>query len=607
MFRELYHIIVKNFKLIVRDFASLFLLIIGPLLIIGLLALSFSSLGFNDITIGYVNAANVDETVIQPFMSFAKLELYNDLENCKRDLKQQKLHICMLFERGEEIFETEDISDEDNEIIDKDIIKVNTYIDNTREVISIILVERIKTELGAKKEQISIQSINTVMDNMKEITIFLDKNKNDLKEIKYEINDQRDSLYEIKNELEEVRNDLIIRRNELSQLKNQLEDDLDDTKTEVNNAFFEAHQDINNAINKVVAARNFLYQMGISDAKIHNEISDVLSDLYEAKQEISDEHQKINNRLNNVNNLISQFNGIINDMDNVKKLIDKNVIRVENSINGLNNYNQKIDKAIVDITEKQGEFENMLSMDASKLVKPLLVQYTPVYTGTQRAKNVYTQYQQEIEELGTSDVQAIQILFPVVLLMLIVFISMLFSNIIVLEEVNSKAYFRNFLLPVNRTLFFVGIFVTSLIITMFQIMILLLVGHNIFLLDIFNNFLTITAIIILTAMVFTLYGMSVGYIIRTKITSVIVTIFLVIMTLLVSGILVPVERMSPFMSDVASIMVFNLSIKGLQQALFYDISLSEINGPLIGLIFHTVFMFVAVVILKYVTDRLYKK
>ncbi len=594
--RQLYNIILKNMKLIIRDSTSLFLLIIGPFLLIGLLALSFSSLGFNNITIGIINnyETGQETSLFQPLKTFSRLQGYENLDACISALKLQKIHICIGIKDGATISGGGNIK------------KITVYIDNTREIISLILIEKIKAEFSSQKEQISLESINTILDNLKEIVFVLEDSGRKLKELKQTIKKERQELYEIKSEFETIRNDLEERKDHLYRIKHQLENDITETSEDLDETFDKINKQITNAINKITSLRNFVYSSGINNAYLNQELDKSMNDLYELQNDIADDKQALVQRLENVEDLLQEFDSMIEEMDTIREVIDRNEVRIDNAIDAMNEYENTIDGSIQDMDENQIKMQKILNVDTNNIIKPLLIDYKPIYLGSKRAQEKYKELLDKEITLKKGDVQAIQILFPIITLMVIVFIGMLFSNIIVLEEVNSKAYFRNFLVPINQSIFFVGTLITSLMITLFQIMMLLFIGHFIFYLDIFSNFRTIAAIAVLSTMIFTLYGMAVGYMIRVPMTSVIVTIFIIIMNIIIAGILVPIERMSPFMSKIASGMPFSLSIKAIQQALFYNVQIEQMWGIILALIIHGIVMIVLVLLIKRITDKGYE-
>ena len=65
--------------------------------------------------------------------------------------------------------------------------------------------------------------------------------------------------------------------------------------------------------------------------------------------------------------------------------------------------------------------------------------------------------------------------------------------------------------------------------------------------------------------------MTIAYFVKTKTTSLLVSAFFLIITILLGGIVYPVERMAPLMSYIAKLVPFTSGISMLQQSIFYNL------------------------------------
>ena len=128
-------------------------------------------------------------------------------------------------------------------------------------------------------------------------------------------------------------------------------------------------------------------------------------------------------------------------------------------------------------------------------------------------------------------------------------------------EVNSKAYFRNLLSPIHQKIFIVGLFFTSLIIVLFQILFLLIILQINFSIPIFGNaggvdftpFLSLIIIIVHLLVIFILLGMFFGYAITSNQVSILVTTFVMLFMFLLSNIIVPIEIMPEGIGNIISL------------------------------------------------------
>jgi ABC-type multidrug transport system permease subunit len=229
---------------------------------------------------------------------------------------------------------------------------------------------------------------------------------------------------------------------------------------------------------------------------------------------------------------------------------------LELDIKSTEEYSLKIDSATQNIEKIQEEMNSSLSRLtrlqpslAEKLVTPILQNFEPVI----------------------SDIDNITLAFPGMLAIIIIFISILFSNIVTLAEINSKAFYRNMIAPVSSLIFIFGLIITNILIVSIQISVLLLVGQFQFRIDLFQRFLPIFAIISLLAMFFICIGMIAAVMLKNPQTSILTTTFLALGFFLFSDAVAPLETMpalaaafaakNPFVIATAAfkkIIIFNL-------------------------------------------------
>ncbi|PIN79415.1 hypothetical protein COV16_04270, partial [Candidatus Woesearchaeota archaeon CG10_big_fil_rev_8_21_14_0_10_34_8] len=123
------------------------------------------------------------------------------------------------------------------------------------------------------------------------------------------------------------------------------------------------------------------------------------------------------------------------------------------------------------------------------------------------------------------------------------FISVMLSNMLVLNETHSPAYFRNFLLPINHFWFILGLFITTLVMIGMQLAVLLLVAYFSFGVVFTANTPVFFAAVLLSVIVFIEIGMIFGYIIKQRQTSLLTSLFFALILFFFSDIVFPLEIM----------------------------------------------------------------
>jgi ABC-type polysaccharide/polyol phosphate export permease len=189
---------------------------------------------------------------------------------------------------------------------------------------------------------------------------------------------------------------------------------------------------------------------------------------------------------------------------------------------------------------------------AEKLIKPITESFEQVLPGV---KNIQSTY-------------------PMILATITIFISILFSNVVTILEINSKAYIRNLLSPANDIVFTIGLAITNFLVVMTQIFVMLLVGEFRFGISIFSNLANVLPIVMMLVIIFMLLGMCFAYITGTTQTSILLTTFLALGFFLMSNAVMPLESMPP---SAASIAAFNPVVIGtnmLRQALLFHVPIS---------------------------------
>ncbi|MFT7616223.1 MAG: hypothetical protein ACI8Y7_001052, partial [Candidatus Woesearchaeota archaeon] len=110
----------------------------------------------------------------------------------------------------------------------------------------------------------------------------------------------------------------------------------------------------------------------------------------------------------------------------------------------------------------------------------------------------------------------VYLLFPAILPILIIFISILFSNIIVLDEIYSSAQMRNFIMPIHDVFMLLGFYLTNVFVVVFQVSVLLVFAQFQLNIYVFANILSVGFVSMLLSSVFILLGMLLAYVTNSK-------------------------------------------------------------------------------------------
>lgn len=249
-----------------------------------------------------------------------------------------------------------------------------------------------------------------------------------------------------------------------------------------------------------------------------------------AKENISDAEIEsiISITYTNISNEISILKSSVSDLgDAVSSARDSlaNANEMKEAANtGLADALQKIDAAIKDIASMGGSLSLMeeqlvVGLDATKFVKPITT---------------------SIKEV-TNEKRYIGFIFPILLVMMLMFGGIFFSSSLVISEKTSRAYFRNLIVPVRRITFVFASYITTMIVLMAETGIVFGVVYF------FTKSpvkLELVGLLALVASVFVFLGLLIGYVSRNAEVSMLISIAVVALLLFFSNLILPIEAIS---------------------------------------------------------------
>ena len=572
MIQQFFALISKNLKNLFRNWTSIFLLIIGPLILITVLIVAFSDMGFHNITIGYVGDQEVISSIIDQIDNLGNFKQFQSIDVCKSELKKQKVHLCI------------DVKDEET-------TNIQLNFDNTREVISLILISQIREGITREKDTVLRSKTNSLMDNLRDTQVYISDKQKGISQIIYTLKDYIIEIEDTQTEMLRTRNEIDLHITNLQNLKH----DLEDVKKGVDAGASEFYKDTNSIYTTeqdLIQTRNNLRQLNQDTTAIDQAIASISmlqSTLIDIQGTISDTQ-------NELNTAIWQIEQAISSLKRAKTFLyetDLKLTKIKNSLSAkiieLNNINGELNS-------KQNQLSSTTSMNIDTLVNPFVLQMEPLFQGSERiqmlASSGITLSKETAQELIS--ISSVQTLLPFLLSILICFIAVIISNIIILDEKNSPAYTRNLITPIPRILDILSILLTILSVLLIIVGVILMVGYFVFFLDLSQSIGTIILVSTLLTLIYSLWGMSLGYLIRSTTTSLLIAAFFLILNIFLSGTIFPVERMSRIILSISSVIPFRDGLSILQQSMFYNIEMVYFYPKIIKLL---IILFVSILVL----------
>lgn len=212
------------------------------------------------------------------------------------------------------------------------------------------------------------------------------------------------------------------------------------------------------------------------------------------------------------------------------------------------------------------------------------------------AKVVSSPFVTKIEKVAPENTY-LNYMFPALIILVIMFSSLLLGTTIVMMEKSSPAFTRNFFLPVKKITFVLSTYITTLILILIQVVVIL--GISLIFLDgVWSTILPLALILFLAASVFTFLGMILGYLFSSEETAILASISLGSLLLFISGVILPLESISPVLREVTSFNPFVLSEKLVREVILFNTPLHVLWVNL-GLIFcYTLILFLIILIIE---------
>jgi len=568
------------------------MLVIGPLALILLIGFAYSGEGIHSVNIGAISSDfNTLEPAFSNFSYFADVISYENPESCINDMALEKVHICLEF--SEEFMTTGDIPTG----------TIIFYFDNSKKALSNKIVETISDFFGVQADKISLDSATTIFQNIENMVVYLyDKNQD---------------IAFIINESDSIKNDLILRKEKLIVIQKEFEPSynkikniqikLDNLSIEINKSYNEfdssmelvfdnlevlennlkilkltypsqkiyiSNKTFTTNIGEFVSANISYYNLSDLNFSLINEsisipefnqsidLKDLSSDLstglilelsLDSISLFRNSATKLQNSTTTYFNYIdeqkTEFDTAVSLLDTVKKLIDADIkasdeyiLKINSGVASMLLVQKELNSSLADLSKLNPEL-------AEQLVNPIMENYEPLLPG----------------------VENIKIAFPGMLTIIIIFISILFANIVTLGEINSTAFYRNLITPVNKLIFTIGLMITNIFVVLFQVVILLLVAKFSFNIDILSQFGPLIFIILLLVLLFSSIGMIFALLIRNEQSSILTTTFVALGFFLFSNSVTPLETMPKLAASIAAKNPYVIASSAFRKILIFNV------------------------------------
>ncbi|MBR9676834.1 ABC transporter permease [Candidatus Woesearchaeota archaeon] len=546
MIRQVLKIISKNLKLLLRSKSSASVVILGPLLLMFLVGVAFNNNAQLKLNIGVYaeEYTTLTENVIASLDNDRFEVLRFDAEQtCVRNTELGVTHACIVLPKDLKIEEGKT-----NEIL--------FYVDYSRINIVYNILDQVSTQFSTISKNLSIDLTNTLIDKFNEVKDHVDDDKTLVEGLKSREDDLKKDLADLKEGLDKM--DLSIATNgtsistirtDISELNNYFDDVTDDAEDVVE--FVIDNPDTWGSNNSLKTMAEDLQDL-IIDAK--NDTINLTTDQLMAK---------ISAAMDDMGSKLEQANKI-------KGTAKSDIVEAQSSVDKTIG---KLDDLKESLTQAQNIIDNIAVKDAESIVNPISTRI------------------ESISSKGTR----LNYLFPSLMALVVMFISLMIPSLIIVMEKNYEAHFRNFVTPTGDFAFLTGTFFTNFVLLMLQLVIILTVAGFFFRDTMLATLPAILLILVLLIVLFSLIGMGIGHVFNSQETVTIGAVSVASMFMLLSDFILPLESMPYYAQAVAAYNPFVIGSSLLRKTLLFNTPLSDLSLNIYVLLAYSFIIFILMV------------
>jgi ABC-type multidrug transport system permease subunit len=534
-------IIAKNLKILMRSRVSSLIIIFGPLFLTLFVGLAFSNTSLTSIKVGvyaptYNELVNsfVDKT-IEAKLSVIKFETE---EACADSIKYGTVNICMVFDKDFEVAKTDSASANN---------MITFYVDPSQMNLVYSVIDLISSQVEMRREELSTELTEIIITTLENARVRISANE---------------PLYTD-----------VIKSNTLVKTKS----DSITSKLSGMNLSFDANTFGSGVIDEVTTNLSKAVSGNTSSTSLQRKLNDSLLKLNtiqsvvggsELNDSIGDDITELESKLTSVRNSIATID-------------DRLLPQLEAAVDAMN---EELDAT----TTKFAQIESSRDQIVSRDLKEISAAVSSILTNVMKLKSDSDATKQEIDAISVRETSSIvspirttikplvsdtylNYMFPSLICLVVMLVTILFAQTIVMIERRSTAYFRNLVTPTNEWVFVFSNFLTTVILLTVQVFLILGVSIVVFKVDILANFFPTMTILLMIITLFTILGITIGTLFASAETATLAAVSAGSMMLFLSDVILPLESMPAYIQMVARFNPFVIGEHILRNTIIFKI------------------------------------
>lgn len=532
--RSLWLLTKKDLKLLIRAKGSALIIVLAPLLLILILGLSYNTTQQYGLTIG-VHAASDSEDV-KAFVDLLKekeytITSYELIDDCLTDIKRGITHTCIDLPASLKV--------EGNAPAE-----VKFYIDPSKINLVWVVQDAVQKKFDFKSQQISQEISTSILSK--------------LSDTKGKTTTERDRVGTVKEKNNNAASSTTAAKSSLTGVDTTPPPATFDPSTNNISGMIDLSKEKIKEAKKVVDSANL---SGSDKNKINTALGGASSQLDVVSTAVG-----------------SSIGALEADLAAAKGKLANAASAISASTSGLDTASTSLQESIAALEQVQNTLNTVVAtLESQKITNPNTVA-APIVT--------------KIESVGDQGTY-LHYLFPLLLVLVVMFSSLLLGTTLVMMEKNSPAFLRNFFLPINKAMFIISTYLTTLILIVTEVIIILTISLF-FLSQAAAQIPLVAIILLLTASVFAFIGMGIGYLFTSEETGVLASISVGTIFLFLSGAILPLEGLSQLLRTMSYFNPFVIAESLIREVFLFKAPFAQITGDFLLLLAYAIILFLLI-------------
>ncbi|PIU29671.1 hypothetical protein COT07_04510 [Candidatus Woesearchaeota archaeon CG07_land_8_20_14_0_80_44_23] len=553
---KIFEIIKKNIRLLVKSKGSAMIVILGPLLLIFLAGLAFNNSNAYRINVGVYSPTYTDD--INSFLGKLSSSQFRTLkfdseQKCVDSIRQGISHTCIIFPPG-------------FQVSGNATSNVTFYVDYSKVNLVWMVRDTLFSKISERATEISMSLAGTLLQKIEDTISELNARKSTLTELSTSNGQAGQQMLSIKSQLSGLDLSMNTQSFNIEYVRARM--------SELNTAGLDAINTSRDALSNIRSQTN--------DSSIIPTIDAALADLSSLETSFSSANAT------NETDLDTLITAVEAKLDETKAKFDAASSARTNISGQIDAIKATLDSSIKKIALLQSSFNSITdnlqstsSQSAGAIASPVSTLIKPVTTQS------YLGY-----------------MFPILITMLTMFISVVFSTTIIITEKRSSAHFRNIITPTREDVFITGAYLTNMILSSIQIVIMLFISIIFFKAQIIRMLPTVLVLLLFIATFFTLLGIIIGYLFHSEETATLGAISISSLLLLTSSVVLPLESMPAYVMKIAKYNPFVISELLLRRAIIFETPLYAIGNEFFLLLGYSLLMIALIFVIVHFGRKL---